>query len=157
MTVDLSPIWAQVLPLVGTIIGLVGTWAIALLAGWLKAHMSFVNAQTQAALQVQLDAGLQNAINYGEAQALKEAPASVPVNSLVAKIGADYAVGHFPDLLKSLGASDPAVVAQKIEARIQGRANDAAVQAATAEASAPTVTVTAPTQPEVKQAAIEGR
>jgi hypothetical protein len=113
-TVDIQPLLTSVvLPFAGSLLGLLGVWALRQVEVRLG-----LDKNTQ--LSATLERAMSNGLAYAQSQmAAKVAAGPLPVDlkSESVAIAARYAADHVPDAIKSLGIT-PELLAQKIEARL---------------------------------------
>ncbi len=95
-------------------------WVVKEAVGWLRAHASFLDAKTDAALGDALDKALVNGLIVGQ-QKLTEAERALPevqVNGLLTKYAVQYAVNHTPEAVERFTGHDVDQLAELALARL---------------------------------------
>lgn len=112
--VDIAPLINQVVvPLLGALGGLLVTWLVAKVCGWLGIQ---ANSQVAGVLET----AMQNGLAFAQSQ-LKDKVGNgvvpIDVKNQVIATAANYVIAHTPGAMKTLGV-DQASLIQKIEARL---------------------------------------
>lgn len=118
-SIDLTPLFPLVneglkILLAGCVVCIMGyvTWLLHTKAP------KFIDAQTQAKIAAVINDGLNRAVQYAlNTVSAEEAKIKPTTDSLVTKIGAQYAINHLGDTLEKAGKT-PADIAEMIVARL---------------------------------------
>lgn len=152
--VDFSPVISVLMQLAAAALLAAGTVAVGFLTSWLSAKAKTAGIEVTDAMQAQWNQGLQRALGFAvervpglTADMLAKGNLSTDLKNPLLANAAQYAVIHFPDVLKQVGilGSDGRVDQDLLNRALESRMGMIQVSTATAPATIASATSPAPT------------